>query len=222
MPLPPKDGYTLSDLAERWKCPQRQVESYAEGRRLKLFARKLLVTYKSESCDFEISIVELSDDTSKKMLELVKKHDLYLLNSSENHTPFDDSPINTVMGDYIELSPEQLVQARANNYSTCVVTAAELLRFEEEHQINTCQEHPLHNNERDSLLKTIGALAELFSDAKGNKFKKPESINVSQVSSAIVNHLAKKGIDPTGMSKRSIEDRISTAIGILNNKQHTE
>jgi hypothetical protein len=189
MPLPPKEYYTLTEVAERWDVPVRTIQDYLLTDRLEasIYLPRLTICHFTEQFDYAM---DLHDDDASPYIYEIDVNDRNsvrarqgLFNLVYKDIEWDEHGIAILEKDglYLTLPDEKGYFAFNDDYTVelndILITRAELNRFEAEHNINADdlagqqnrQEElvvatpvtvpKLHTKEKESLLKMIIVLA---------------------------------------------------------------
>ena len=208
--LPNKPYYRVSDLAKRWKISEEEVMEYV---RCDMLAMSTYI--KDQFADISKLVPDTSIYTDPGQVDLDGIYPIDGTNAILAFYAKDDSGVFVkeyeTKGCRIKFSSSVYIHR-----DHLLISKEDLASFEKEYKLKhdekILDQKSLSDREKGSFLLMIGALAESIANDHGNKFKKKDRPNVSQIAAHVLELV---GDNVYGIGKSSLSDRISKGLKLL-------
>jgi hypothetical protein len=213
--LPSKPYYRVSDLAQRWKISEEDVMEYVRCDML------TVSTYiKDEFADVSQLIPCTDIYTDPCLVEL---DGIYQIDGTSAIRAFYEKDNFSIYVKEIKTEWNKVIFSKqiAIQRDHLLISNKDLEKFEKKYNIKQDEKISdqifLSGREKESFLLTIGALAESIANDHGNKFKKNNRPNISQITEHVLEFIGEDNV--YGIGKSSLNERISKGLKCLDKKR---
>ena len=219
MQLPDLTRFSLTDLCNRWDCPDSSIFDLAANGEIEMCL---------ELFDVNEQKLEKGTDGGAICTETIY-HEVIEIPATNEHVRGIQRHKGGGWVDFIEVTTGALSKSRyysahdkiiSYDRDSLFVTGDSVRKFEKTKMKESTT--PQATKEKNTLLKIIGGFIQIhyLSEHKKRSYLNGDKPNVSAIATNFLNKLDKAGFDDTGIKNRTLRNVISEAIEeILNNQK---